>query len=149
MSITLNLSNLERRELAAALQVFSNENLVAAVKPIIQECAKAIKKDAVAALRRNGSVRSGSLIKAIKIGAFQFSRRRGLVWAAVGVGKAAYEHQGRSVNPSKYAHLVERGHISRRNGPVAAKPFMTPAVNRHLPACLERIIAELYALGLG
>ena len=143
--ITMKLDPASMRVLQRALERYAPDVVAAEIKPIIQQTAKDIKKDAVAALRANNSKRSGALIRSVKIGAFQKSKKRGLAWAATGISGDSEEYQGETVIPRKYAHLVERGHIGR-HGFVRARPFMGPAADRHMPGCLANIISALQRL---
>lgn len=118
-------------ELTADMCVEASLNLEAHFKKIAERARRNLTED--------GSVRTGLLRKAI-ISKAQVIRGKNSgetrVWAGVGINRKVkgVDEYGRPVKPTKYAHLVEYGHVNSRDKhgkgiPAArAKPFMRRAI---------------------
>jgi|GEM_PF-1145879 len=91
--------------------------------------ASVIRKAARANLKRNGSVRTGLLVRSINLSVKAY--RSGIVWAGVGADRSVSGRtaEGKNILPWKYIHLVETG--TSRVGP---KPFLRPAADNNRAA---------------
>lgn len=107
-------------------------------------CVEAARPIA-AATKANARVRTGALQDSIIIKGVKFEKN-GFGMALVGVDRGYFvggrriarakvkDAKGVVDRPSKYAHLVEFGHVSRGGGFVAPRPFIRPGVIEGSPA---------------
>ena len=117
--------------------------MCAYAKLALEKTFKGAAENAQQNLTQDGSVRTGLLQKAVDSKSIVINDNRGRrVWAAVGINsKVRGVYNNTPVKPTKYAHLVEYGHVARNGKIVPAKPFMRPAVAA-ISAGLENIVAE-------
>lgn len=98
-------------------------------KRVLRKAMNAAATPVVKAARGNVSVRSGLLKKSIgKTVRVKGTRAGARVGARTNV--AASDDAGNKVEPWRYAHLVELGHIDENGQHVPAKPFLRPAAEQ-------------------
>lgn len=101
----------------------------------IQEAAKPLVRN----IKKRVPVRLGNLKASITAGVRK-DKRRGTAKAYVGPEVSGRFKGGKRLNrakddlrgadqPSRYAHLVEFGHVNRNGGQTKAKPFMRPGTD--------------------
>jgi hypothetical protein len=106
--------------------VIEQKVLAAALSVPARKMAKAARGFIETATRGKGT-----LAKSI-----DFSTRRiagkGLVISLVGPkrGVSAVNENGEKVNATRYGHLIEFGHVNRKGGTVAARPWLRPAITQ-------------------
>lgn len=98
----------------------SRQAITAAATPVV----KAAKTNA------NDSKESGLLKRSLGKKVFT-NKKSATVVALVGARKdVTGEHEGQIRKPSRYAHLVEKGHIDANGNHVGAQPFLRPALDQ-------------------
>lgn len=106
----------EKRVVSAGLR--------AAARPVVTRARSLVPRD------------TGQLRKSIGV---KVKRYRGAVWVGIGP-RAGYKIRtadGRSLNPTQYAHLVERGTVHQR-----AQPFLRPAIDATKSEQMRAFIAK-------
>lgn len=128
------------------VQVFSNFPGLDAIAKLAKQRAitlKAVKAGAKIvqrAAKANAPRRSGALKQSIGIKAAKGTRGKTLAFVVIGArAKVEKVFRGRKVKPSKYSHLVEKGHKG-----VAARPFLKPALDSSRGAA-ERAMLDAMA----
>lgn len=97
-----------------------------ALRSAVRSAAKHVAKNAKRKLTPGKGVRTQALKDAITV---KMLKQRGdTSTALVGVDDAPrVDARGKRINPAKYAHLIELGHVGRDGNHVAAIPFLVPA----------------------
>ena len=96
---------------------------------VSRQAVNAAATPVVRAARSKAPSESGTLRKSLgkKVATF---KKTATVAAIVGARKSVTgTHKGKSRKPSRYAHLVEKGHIDEQGNHVGAKPFLRPALD--------------------
>lgn len=139
------------RSTSIASYTYNSEELTAdmcaVVRLALEKESKKIANNARNNLTQDGSVRTGLLRKSVDSKSIVLTRKGApRVWAGVGINKKIYGAvNGKSVKPTKYAHLVEYGHMSP-HGWVSEKPFMRKAV-AVAKTGMDAVVAEAFQKG--
>jgi HK97 gp10 family phage protein len=97
---------------------------------VTRQAVNAAATPVVKAAKANAPKQSGLLKKAMgkKVATFKKTQA---VAAIVGAKKSVQgEVDGKPRKPSRYAHLVEKGHINEHGEHVPAQPFLRPALEQ-------------------
>lgn len=146
---------------AIAVEVFTSFPGLDAIERTAKKRAitlKAVKAgaklvQATAKARAPRRKRSGALRQSLGIKAVKGSRGKTLALAVIGArSKVVKRYKGKTIKPSKYAHLVEKGtkpHMvgKRRHPGAKAQPFLKPALDSNKVAAgramLDTLAAEI------
>lgn len=128
-------------ELSKVLRQLSKDMQTELLVPVVREVGEKIED----AMRFNVPVRTGSLYQSLDTKVIRYPKDGNAVAITGPRRKMSFQTSLGIAKPSKYAHLVEFGHVDRQgrfHGPT--KPFMRPAVAAIAPIALEMMARKLW-----
>lgn len=154
------------QELFATLTALPGKMQVSVIKPAVDKIARRIAKD----IKNETPIGVSGLLKASIGVRTKRNLKSGRVWAVIGprrsfrkvsegditafvarswrgrIDKRLSKRGGKRTKiPTRYAHLVERGHKKRGSGRVEGQHFMQEAVTQHAVARHAELISEIKA----